>query len=128
MMHALNPRPTAAGSSPLREAKSMKLRNMGGAMSQKKSGGAFDEENPNKLNRILYLVRHPTIVTKLGLRSPHYLVRVRKWDEWKTAFHTTRGHYEYRVMSFGFQNAPSVFQAFINDVHQDMLGQFLLPT
>ncbi|KAI4894775.1 hypothetical protein NFI96_013552 [Prochilodus magdalenae] len=71
-------------------------------------------------------LRGATIFTKLDLRSAYNLVRVRKGDEWKTAFLTSRGHYEYKVMSFGLRNAPSVFQAFINDVLRDMLGRFVI--
>ncbi|KAI4874334.1 hypothetical protein NFI96_004585 [Prochilodus magdalenae] len=71
-------------------------------------------------------LRGATIFTKLDLRSAYNLVRVRKGDEWKTAFLTTRGHYEYRVMSFGLRNSPSVFQAFVNDVLRDMLGRFVI--
>ncbi|KAI4887009.1 hypothetical protein NFI96_004327 [Prochilodus magdalenae] len=67
-----------------------------------------------------------TVFTKLDLRSAYNLVRIRKGDEWKTAFLTTRGHNEYRLMPFGLRNAPSVFQSFINDVLRDMLGQFVI--
>ncbi|KAI4885455.1 hypothetical protein NFI96_014403 [Prochilodus magdalenae] len=71
-------------------------------------------------------LRGAAVFTKLDLRSAYNLVRIKKGDEWKTAFLTTRGHYEYTVMPFGLRNAPSVFQAFINDVLRDMIGRFVI--
>ena len=46
-------------------------------------------------------------------------------DEWKTAFNTPRGHFEYLVMPFGLSNSPGVFQALVNDVLRDMVDQFI---
>ncbi|KAK3571043.1 hypothetical protein QTP86_001290 [Hemibagrus guttatus] len=68
-------------------------------------------------------LRGARVFTKLDLRSAYNLVRIRKGDEWKTAFHTTHGHYEYCVMPFGLTNAPAVFQALINGVFRDLLGR-----
>ncbi len=63
--------------------------------------------------------------TKLDLRNAYHLVRIREGDEWKTAFNTPRGHFEYHVLPFGLSNAPAVFQALVNDVLRDMLDQFI---
>ncbi len=63
--------------------------------------------------------------TKLDLRNAYHLVRIREGDEWKTAFNTPRGHFEYRVLPFGLSNAPAVFQALVNDLLRDMLNQFI---
>ncbi|KAK3528203.1 hypothetical protein QTP86_025112, partial [Hemibagrus guttatus] len=72
---------------------------------------------------VLEQLRGARYFTKLDLRSTYNLVRIRKGNEWKTAFHMTHGHYEYRVMPFGLTNAPAVFQALINGVFQDLLGK-----
>ncbi|KAI3356909.1 hypothetical protein L3Q82_003555 [Scortum barcoo] len=66
-----------------------------------------------------------TIFTKLDLCNAYHLVRIREGDEWKTAFNTPLGHFEYMVMPFGLTNAPAVFQALINDVLRDFLNRFV---
>jgi hypothetical protein len=45
-------------------------------------------------------------------------------EEWKTAFRTRYGHFEYTVMPFGLTNAPVTFQHFINDRVRDYLDMF----
>ncbi|XP_053486038.1 uncharacterized protein LOC128610642 [Ictalurus furcatus] len=71
-------------------------------------------------------LRSATLFTKLDLRSAYNLIRIREGDEWKTAFSTTSGHYEYLVMPYGLTNAPSVFQNLINDALRDMLGRYVI--
>lgn len=65
------------------------------------------------------------IFSKLDLQNAYHLVRIREGDEWKTAFNTHLGHFEYLVTPFGLTNAPAVFQALVNDVLRDMLNRFV---
>jgi len=65
------------------------------------------------------------IFTKLDLRNAYHLVRIREGNEWKTAFNTPTGHYEYLMMPFGLTNAPAVFQALVNDLLRDLIDKYV---
>ncbi|KAJ1042605.1 hypothetical protein NDA10_000243 [Ustilago hordei] len=58
----------------------------------------------------LFLLRKARIYTKLDLRAAYNLIQIAKGDEWKTAFGTQLGLYEYLVMPFGLANAPAHFK------------------
>ncbi|KAL0148123.1 hypothetical protein M9458_056593 [Cirrhinus mrigala] len=71
-------------------------------------------------------LREATIYTKLDLRNAYILIRIKEGDEWKTAFLTTRRHYEYQVMSYGLANSLAIFQSFINEILKDFLNKFVI--
>ncbi len=71
-------------------------------------------------------LRGASIFSKINLRSAYNLVRIRQGDEWKTAFITPSGHYEYRVMPYGLSNSPSFFQGYMNEVFPEFLHQFVI--
>ena len=62
--------------------------------------------------------------TTLDIRGAYNLVRMAEGEEWKTAFRTQYGLFESLVMPFGLCNAPSDFQALINDVLRPYLDVF----
>lgn len=65
------------------------------------------------INSAFGSLQEATVFTKLDLRNAYHLVRIREGDEWKTAFNTPLGHFEYLVMPFGLTNAPAVFQTLV---------------
>ena len=62
--------------------------------------------------------------TRLDMQDAYNQLRVAEGDEWKTAFRTRYGHFEYLVMPFGLTNAPASFQTYTNDCLHDFLDFF----
>ena len=63
--------------------------------------------------------------TRLDLPWGFGHIRVKKGDEWKTAFQTRQGLYEYQVMPMGLTNAPATFQSMIDDVLREFKDKFV---
>src|SRR5690606_2532057 len=78
------------------------------------------------INETMDQLKEATIFTKLDLKGAYNLIRIKEGDEWKTAFRTRYGHFEYLVMPFGLTNAPATFQAFLNDVLRDCLDTIVV--
>lgn len=75
------------------------------------------QETLNRLSQACWFLKFDVIAT-------FNKMRMQEGKEWKTAFKTRYGLYEYLVMPFGLANAPSSFQHFINDTLQGYLDIF----
>jgi hypothetical protein len=64
--------------------------------------------------------------TTLDLRSGYYQIRVKDDDVPKTCIRARYGSFEFLVIPFGLTNAPSAFQALMNDVFREFLDEFVM--
>ena len=73
------------------------------------------------ISEIMDRVSGAQYFSKIDLKDAYHKLRIKEGDEWKTAFRTRYGHYEYLVVPFGLTNAPATFQAYINKALHGLL-------
>ncbi|GGV52127.1 hypothetical protein GCM10010495_81850 [Kitasatospora herbaricolor] len=78
------------------------------------------------ISELLNQLNQTKIYTKINLKGTYNLVRIKEEDEWKTAFRTRYGHFEYNVMPFGLTNAPAAFQHVMNNIFRKFLNNFVV--
>ena len=76
------------------------------------------------IKKTLERVCKAKIFSKINIIAAFNKLQIREGEEWKTAFRTRYGLYEYLVMPFGLANGLSSFQNYINDVLHGMLDVF----
>lgn len=64
--------------------------------------------------------------SKLDLRAGYHQIRLAEGEEYKTAFQTHSGHYEFKVVSFGLVGGPATFNGAMHTTLYPLLRHCVL--
>lgn len=78
------------------------------------------------IDEFLDELTHASWFTSLDLLAGFHQIRMKDGDEYKIAFQTHHGHYEFRVMAFGLTGAPGTFQYAMNTTLAPYLRKIVL--
>jgi len=66
------------------------------------------------------------VVLNISLRLGYYQVRIKEEGIYKTTFWTKYGNYEFTIVPFGLNNAPTYFMCLMNSVLCSYLDKFVI--
>ncbi len=72
---------------------------------------------PPRIDDLLDQLGGSTYCTTLDLASGYWQIKMDPVSQEKTAFITNQGLFEFKVMPFGFCNAPAVFQRMLMELN-----------
>ena len=79
-----------------------------------------------RINDLHDQLAHAMYFTKLDLFTGYHQIPIKHSDQYKTAFISRYGTYEFKVMAFGLSNAPSTFQSAMHTLFHDILDDFVI--
>jgi len=79
-----------------------------------------------RIDDLIDSLRSAKCFTKIDLRSCYWQIRMEPGHEYKTAFRTRFGHFEWLVMPFGLTNAPATCQSIMTQLFSKQLNDFVV--
>ena len=67
-------------------------------------------------------MRQAKYFTKFDVHWGYNNIHIKEGDEWKAAFVTNRGLFEPKVLFFGLNNSPAMFQSLMNSIFVDLVA------
>jgi hypothetical protein len=84
-----------------------------------------DEYPLPRIDAIFDRLAKARFFSTLDLNMAYHQVQLEDESREYTAFTCEEGHFQFKVMTFGFTNAPPTFQRMMTDYLRDMLGNFV---
>ena len=79
-----------------------------------------------QIDDLLEYLKWGKYFSKIDLKSSYHQVSIEQTNVWKTAFKSREGLFEWLVMPFSLNNAPTTFMRMMDDILQPFTNSFLV--